>query len=92
MTIRAHVVLPEELIVEVDRVAGSRKRSRFIEAAVREKLSREALSYALEGSAGVLNPANYPVWETPEKVSAWVRSSRKRDDLRLGQKLSAHKE
>ena len=87
MTTRAHLVLPEDLLREVDKLAGRRKRSRFVEAAIREKLSRELLSTALTESAGVLNPADYPEWETPEKVLDWVRAGRREDDARLGRKL-----
>jgi metal-responsive CopG/Arc/MetJ family transcriptional regulator len=69
-------VLSEGLLKEVDRLAGKRKRSRFVEEALKEKLSRERLKHALNVSAGVLDPIDYPDWNTPEKASAWVRSSR----------------
>ena len=87
MPARAHVVLPEDLIEAVDRVAGKRKRSRFVEAAIREKLSREALSAALKESAGSIDLSAYPEWKSPEDVSAWVRSGRREDDARLARKL-----
>ena len=86
---RTHIIVSEELLKEVDRLAGRRKRSRFIEYAIREKLSREALSVALEESAGVLALTDYPEWETPESASAWVRSGRREDDKRLARKLRA---
>ena len=86
---RAHISVPEELLGEVDRVAGKRRRSRFVEAAIREKLAREALSTALRDSAGVLDPADYPEWGTPEDVSTWVRRSRREDDARLARELRA---
>jgi predicted transcriptional regulator len=84
--------LPEELLEAVDRVAGKRRRSRFVEAAIREKLSREALAIALREAAGVLRPADYPEWETPEKVSAWVRAGRRADDERLARKLRTQRQ
>lgn len=40
---RARIVLPEELLEAVDRTAGKRKRSHFVEAAIREKLARDAV-------------------------------------------------
>ncbi len=80
---RTHIIIAEELIKDVDRVAGKRKRSRFIEEAIREKLARDDLDTIwkkqagiLKG-AGILNPADYPEWETPEKTSAWVRALRR---------------
>jgi metal-responsive CopG/Arc/MetJ family transcriptional regulator len=89
---RAHVFLPDELLEQVDKVAGKRKRSRFVEEAIREKLSRDALGKALEESAGVLKSYDYPDWETPEKTSAWVRSLRELDNERLERKLKGSDE
>lgn len=89
MVTRAHIIVPEHLLEAVDRIAGKRKRSRFVEAAIREKLSREALSSALGETVGVLNPADYTEWETPEKTSAWVHASRRGDDAGVARKLGA---
>ncbi len=76
---RTHVVLPVDLVKEVDCLVGSRKRSRFVEEAIREHLRREALSSALSASAGVLKHEDYPEWDSPERVTAWVRESRRED-------------
>src|SRR5262245_4757312 len=89
---RAHIVVPEELLSEVDSVAGKRKRSRFVEEAIREKLSRTKLSTALNLSAGAFANSDYPEWETPEKVSEWVREGRKADNERLARKLGTQAE
>ena len=82
------MVLPEDLIEEMDRIAGKRKRSRFVERAIRDKLPREKLAAVMKESAGSLNPADYPEWSTPEKVSERVRSMRREDDVRLSKKLA----
>ena len=92
MATRAHVVLPEELIEKVDKVAGKRKRSRFVEEAIQEKLSREALREALIKTAGILKTGDNPEWSTPEKTSAWVRKIRQLDNERLAQKLTGLEE
>jgi len=88
-SVRTHIVVPGELIQAVDRVAGKRRRSRFVEEAIREKLSRQLLSAALAATAGALSPADYPEWDAPEKVSAWVKVGRQEDDARLARKLRA---
>ncbi|HEC62790.1 MAG TPA: ribbon-helix-helix protein, CopG family [Candidatus Acetothermia bacterium] len=44
---RTNVTLPEELVREIDRVAGRRKRSQFIVEAVRERLAKLRFSEAL---------------------------------------------
>lgn len=87
MTTRAHIVLPEDLLEEVDRLAGKRRRSQFVEAAIKEKLARERLRLALDSSAGALDVADYPNWNTPEKLTAWVRASRQADNDSLRNKL-----
>lgn len=84
---RTHVTLPRGLIDEVDRVAGVRGRSRFVERAIRELLRRERLSSVLWETAGALEHKGYPEWDTPEKVSTWVRERRKEDGARLARKL-----
>jgi hypothetical protein len=52
------------------------------------KAARKRLRHALAVSAGVLNPADYPDWDTPEKTSAWVRASRQADEEASRKKLS----
>jgi hypothetical protein len=81
--LRTHVILPDKLLEEIDSVVGKRKRSRFVEEAIREKLKRGSLLKALKETCGVLPPEEYPEWETPEKTAAWVRESRRRDSDRL---------
>ena len=80
---RAHVILPDELIDKVDEVVGKRRRSRFVEEAIKEKLRRDALLAALEETAGVLASADQPEWATSDKVAQWVRESRRGDERRL---------
>lgn len=77
---RTHVMLPRELVDDLDRVVGQRRRSEFVAAAVHEKLARENLRAALRETAGSLDLADYPDWETPEKAAAWVRSLRQQDE------------
>jgi hypothetical protein len=51
------------------------------------KSATERWKHALAVSAGVFNPADYPDWDTPEKISAWVRASRQADEEFLRKKL-----
>jgi metal-responsive CopG/Arc/MetJ family transcriptional regulator len=80
---RTHIVLSDKLIEEIDSVVGKRKRSRFVEEAIREKLKRGSLLKVLKETAGVLPFEEYPEWGTPEKTAAWIRESRQRDSERL---------
>ena len=76
MSVRTNLLLPRDLVEELDRVAGPRNRSKFVADAVRYKLRREKLRQAWEKSFGVLKAEDHPHWATPEKVVEWVRMMR----------------
>lgn len=76
MKVRTTLLLSEELVREVDRLAGRRGRSRFVEGAVRDRIRRERSRQSVESTIGVLDRTAHPEWSTPEKVAAWVREQR----------------
>ena len=78
MLTRTTVTIPEELMAEVDRLAGPRGRSAFVAAAVQEAVKRERLRQAIEKTRGVL--AGSPSWESPQETYAWVRAQREDRD------------
>ena len=80
---RAHVVVPAELVRSVDSLVGKRARSRFFAEAVAEKLARARRATILKGAAGALADRETPGWETGEAAAAWVRASREADTDRL---------
>lgn len=78
-TIRTHVVLPKELVAEVDELVGQRKRSAYIAAAVEARVAHDRFGKALKEAAGALANGGPPEWSTPEGTSAWVRKLRETD-------------
>ena len=80
---RAHVIVPDDLIAEVDELVGPRKRSEFFVGAVRERLRRERLKAAAEAAAGSLVGVDIPGWETSESAVEWVREQRRDWDRRV---------
>ena len=76
MNVRTNLMLPEDLVREVDEVAGPRNRSRFVADAVAYKLHREKLRAAFDRSFGILRAEDYPHWSTSEKVVEWIREMR----------------
>jgi predicted transcriptional regulator len=84
---RTHIVLPREVVDDVDRLVGHRRRSQFMAEAVQEKLRREKLSAALAATAGALKDVDISHWATPEETSAWVRGLRQEDDATTDEKL-----
>lgn len=71
-----NLTLPVDLVAQVDAIAGSRGRSRFIEEATRAAVRREQLRAMHATVAGALTAEDYPQWATSEAVVAWVRESR----------------
>jgi len=74
--IPTNLSLPEDLVAELDAVAGRRNRSAFVEEAIRVRLKREKLRIAMERARGILTAEDYPEWATSEKVVEWVREQR----------------
>jgi metal-responsive CopG/Arc/MetJ family transcriptional regulator len=71
---RTNVTLPEELLREVDALAGPRGRSQFVADAVTWKVKRERLRKALDETRGAL--VGTPGYMTPEESYRWIRSMR----------------
>lgn len=55
---RTNLTLPEELLREVDSIAGPRGRSRYVADAVAQRVKRDRLLRAIDASAGSLVPSN----------------------------------
>jgi len=74
--IPVNLSLPEDLVADLDEVAGPRKRSAFAEQALRRAIKREQFRIAGERYAGSLKAEDYPHWRTSEDVVEWVRMMR----------------
>jgi hypothetical protein len=77
---RIHVVIAAEVLEEIDRVAGERGRSRFLEEAAREKLERVELEKALHATKGIAKGPGYRHWRTRQAVADWVERTRRSGD------------
>lgn len=71
---RTTVTVPEELLAEVDRLAGPRGRSAFVADAIEARVKRERLRRAIDETRGVLRDS--PSWGTPDETYRWVREQR----------------
>ena len=81
--VRANITCPKTLLLEVDKLAGSRNRSAFLADSVRECLARLKFSKVAEDSIGILNPKDYPNFATPTKVKKYTRAFRKKNSVRV---------
>lgn len=84
-THRTNVVIPADLVAEVDRLVGPRRRSAFLSQAAAEKVHQLKLVAAAHAAAGALAAVDIPGWETPDAASAWVRGLRAADEERVKQ-------
>jgi len=74
MSVRTNLLLPEDLVESLDRVAGPRGRSRYVADAVRERLRRDERIAAVNAAAGAWR--DHPLFPTSDAVVDWVRAGR----------------
>lgn len=85
MKIKTHIAIPEDILAEVDQVAGKRQRSHFIAEATREKLERARFLKVLETTGGSWSDKMHPELRTPRSVESYVREKRQQYRKRLKQ-------
>ncbi len=78
-TKRAHVVLPDQLLKDIDRLVGTRQRSSFITKAVEQELLRLRQHEALLSTVGAWKDENHP--ELKGGSAQWVGKMRKQDEV-----------
>ena len=76
MKTKTHLVLPRDILEQVDQIAGKRKRSLFIAQATQEKLERERFVRVLEGTKGAWSDKNHPELRTGRDIEKYVREKR----------------
>ena len=74
MNVRTNLMLPEDLVAEVDRVAGPRGRSRYVAEAVALQLRRDLQREAIIASAGAWK--DHPWFPTSASVVEFVTEGR----------------
>lgn len=77
MSVRTNLLLPADLVEQLDRVAGPRGRSRYVAEAVRERLRRDERVAAIKAAAGLWR--DHPLFPTSEAVVEWVRELRREE-------------
>jgi hypothetical protein len=77
MNVRTNLLLPKDLVEQVDHFAGERGRSRYVAEALRVQLRRDRLREVVEQTAGAWK--DNPLWKTSEDVVEWVRALRAED-------------
>ncbi len=78
---RIHISLDDDLVADLDRRAGSRRRSAFIAALIRRGLDDERRWDDIEASLGSIPDTGH---EWDDDPAAWVREQRQGDPRRSG--------
>lgn len=81
MAMRLHISLDDELIAQLDRKVGRRRRSAFIAETVRHALEDERRWDAIEAALGAIEDAGHD-WDADP--AGWVRAQRHGDPRRVG--------
>lgn len=84
MDTKAHLVFPKDVLDEVDRYAGKRRRSAFILQATKEKLERERFRNVLKQTQGAWTEEAHPDLKTAGDVERYVREKRESYRTRKG--------
>ena len=80
-TKRAHIVISERLVSEIDKLVGKRGRSSFLAEAAQKELMRLRQMRALESAAGSWKDANHP--ELKRGAAKWVKQLRREYEQRF---------
>jgi len=78
---RAHIVLPEDLIDEIDSVVGPRQRSAFLADTARAELRRRRLLAFLRSDEPAWKDEDHP--ELAAGSASWVRKIRQESEARI---------
>ena len=78
---RVHIELDDELLADVDRLAGARGRSAFVRLAIQTAVRQARRRSHLEAAAGSI-PDQGHEWD--DDPGAWVQRQRHADQRRAG--------
>ena len=78
---RIHIALDDELVAELDRRAGTRRRSAFVAELIKRGLDDERRWDDIESALGSLSDEGH---EWDDDPAQWVRGQRRGDRRRSG--------
>ena len=81
MSKRTHVILPVEVVADIDKLVGKRGRSAFITEVARDEILRRKQRNALRKSAGAWKDKDHP--ELKQGSAAWVKRVRAESEERF---------
>ena len=86
---RAHVILPVDLVADIDKLVGKRRRSAFLTEVARDEIQRRQQRDALHAAKGAWKDEDHP--ELKDGSAAWVRQMRSESEKRF-QEIEQHRD
>jgi hypothetical protein len=80
-TKRTHVVLPDDLVREIDKIAGSRGRSAFLADLAKREIKRQQLLRLFKRKEPIWKDEDHP--ELKDGAAAWIRKLRAESEARF---------
>ena len=85
---RAHVIVEEEILKDIDRLVGKKKRSSFISNAAKKELQRLNQLSVLRRLKGAWKDEDHTELQGRDGTYKWVRKLRQEDEKILRKKLA----
>ena len=85
---RAHVILPVDVVADIDKLVGKRGRSAFLTEVAREEIQRRQQRNALRAAKGAWKDEDHP--ELEDGAAAWVSQMRSESETRF-QEIEQHR-
>jgi hypothetical protein len=80
-TKRAHVILPADVVADIDKLVGKRGRSAFLAELAQREIKLRRQREALREAAGAWKAEDHP--ELKQGAASWIRQIRSLDDRRF---------
>lgn len=85
---RTHVIIEEDIVKEIDRLVGKKKRSSFISEATKKELKKLKQLSVIKKLRGVWKDADHPELAGKDGTCKWLRKLRSEDEKILRKKLA----
>jgi hypothetical protein len=81
LTRRAHVILPVDVVADIDKLVGKRGRSAFLAEIAQREIKLRRQREVLQETAGAWKSEDHP--ELAQGAAAWIREIRTFDTQRF---------
>ncbi|MEW6409204.1 MAG: hypothetical protein AB1488_03710 [Nitrospirota bacterium] len=85
---KAHVIIEKDIVKEIDRLVGKKKRSSFVSEATKKELKRLKQFSLIKRFKGAWRDEDHPEMTGRDGTYKWVRKLRSEDEKVLRKKLA----